>query len=251
MDRISDQGREMWTKRNVYMPNVLALQKGVTVIRMIIIGFLFMIVFPCVLYTEERTNHGNELIEVRSELIGRLSPVEAELLQRIDEIKEKISKRNLWFQPTIILTIVVAVIGWSLAIFQFIGNRKQRVWELLLESLRWFEGNTQKRSIGIALVESKWDFHKEFQSRWASILINQAIYLLTREKKQDAIHERANLYRIMNLLIEKVGPSGQIVEFQRKLLGETIKAYPKLNRGLINLDPERFKEWEKFFCEPV
>ena len=87
---------------------------------------------------------------------------------------------------------------------------KIKRWERLIESLHWFEGRTQKRSIGIAIVESGWDVkkNKEFQSKWTSVLTNQAIYLLTKEEKEEKkeeepFHEEQNLYRIINILIDK------------------------------------------------
>jgi len=216
--------------------------------RMTSILFIALLVGSGMLYAGDQASPTNELKKMRSEFVQRLSPTEAILLKRIDEIQEKIKKRNPWLQPTVVIAIIAAGVGWALAVFQFFGNRKQRVWELLLESLRWFEGHTQKRSIGIALVESKWDHHVEFRGRWASILVNQAIYLLTRKNDRDAIHERANLYRIMNLLIEKVDPNGQIPDFQRELLCETLNAYDSnSDRGLLNLDSDRFAKWKTHF----
>lgn len=190
----------------------------------------------------------DDLQEIRSRLVDRLSPTEAILLERIDGIEQKLEKDNPWLGPPVVLALALAAAGWIIAVFQLYVNRRQRIWELLLESLRWFEGGTQPRSIGIALVESKWEYHEEFRSRWASILVNQAIYLLTRQKDRDAIHERANLYRIMNLLIETVDPSEPIVDFERELLCETLQRYPRSERGLIDLDPERLKAWTEHFC---
>ena len=190
----------------------------------------------------------SDLEEVRLQLVERLSPFEAELLERINKIEDKQKKEDPWLQPPIVLAFVIAVAGWVIAIFQFFGNRGQRTWELLLESLRWFEGGTQPRSIGIALVESKWAFHPEFRGRWASILVNQAIYLLTRKNDRDAIHERANLYRIMDLLINKVDQSGLIGKIEHQLLSESLSKYdPKSDRGLIDLDHKIFESWKKHF----
>jgi hypothetical protein len=191
----------------------------------------------------------DELHEIRQQLVDRLSPAEADLLKRTEQIENEIKKQDPWLQPPVILAIVVAAAGWVIAIVQNFVTRNQRTWELLLESLRWFEGGTQPRSIGIALVESKWDHHKEFRRRWTSILVNQAIYLLTRKKGRDAIHERANLYRIMKLLIETVGPSGNIEDIERELISETLNQYdPDSGRGLKNLEKKRLESWRQYFC---
>jgi hypothetical protein len=192
----------------------------------------------------------NEDLEtIRREFTKRLSPTEASLLQRVQVIeRELIEQRSPWLQPPVILALIVASAGWCIALYQYYGNRSQRTWELLIESLRWFEGGTQPRSIGIALVESKWQYHEEFRSRWASILVNQAIYLLTRKNSRDAAHERANLYRVMDLLTKKVGPGGYIAEIEHEIIGETLASYnPASDRGLINLDPDRFKSWKEYF----
>ncbi|MDJ0730389.1 MAG: hypothetical protein QNJ33_10405 [Crocosphaera sp.] len=86
------------------------------------------------------------------------------------------------------------------------SNLKKR--ERLIESLTWFEGRTQKRNVGIAIVESEWEItekkdFKEFKKIWTSLLVNQAIYLLTNEKDEIAFHEEQNLCRMIDILVEK------------------------------------------------
>jgi len=224
--------------------------KIMAVWRTISVPLLFILALPTFLYAQDGASTlEHEVQDLRHELVQRLSPTEAAFLERLDAIEDKLKKQNQWFQPAIVLGLIVAAAGWIIALFQFYGTRKQRTWELLLESLRWFEGGTQPRSIGIALVESKWQYHKEFRGRWASILVNQAIYLLTRKKNRDAIHERANLYRIMDLLINTVDPSGHIAEIERQLLGETLKRYdPDSGSGLRGLDDTRLETWRQHFC---
>jgi hypothetical protein len=218
-------------------------------LRLITLCMLSLLVGPTVSWADQRTPTSSDLQAVRAQFVERLSPTEALLLNRVNDIEQRIHEGNPWLQPTILIAIVLAGIGWTLALYQYIGTRRQRVWELLLESLRWFEGGTQRRSIGIALVESKWDHHKEFRSRWASILINQAIYLLTRDKDRHAIHERANLYKIMALLIDRVGREGYVGDLERQLLCETLQTYdPNSGHGLVDLNPNQLARWKKCFC---
>jgi hypothetical protein len=80
-------------------------------------------------------------------------------------------------------------------------NLKQR--ELLISALRWFEGGTQNRSIGIAVVNTNWELLKEFRALWIEVLANQAIYLLMASDQKTAAHEHENLRRIMQLLIRE------------------------------------------------
>lgn len=77
--------------------------------------------------------------------------------------------------------------------------KKDRV-DRLYNSLQWFEGDTQKRSIGIAMIEANWNEETDFQKIWIPVLINQAIYLLLQSGQNKAPHEIANLKRIMALL---------------------------------------------------
>ncbi len=156
---------------------------------------------------------------------------------------------------TIFGTILVAFLGGGFGFIQLIRNERLKTWQCLLESLRWFEGGTQKRNIGIALVESEWDKHPEFQDQWTSILVNQGIYLLTREKtkeetQEDAFHEEANLYRIMNLLIDKAQKNSIITDSQRKSLTTAIQENHLMQQDSqcnlkLKIDSEILKEWAK------
>jgi len=75
-----------------------------------------------------------------------------------------------------------------------------RLEELVLKSLEYFTGKTQRRSVGIAIVEGAWgqapDLHKVF----VPLLVNQAVYLLDESGQTDSSHETDNLNRIMALL---------------------------------------------------
>ena len=185
-----------------------------------------------------------EVQDLRRELAARLTPFEARLLERVDTLEQQLIRDEPWRDPKVFVPLLAAVIGWTFAIYQLVATRRQRTWELLLESLGWFEGGTQKRSIGIAVIETKWDHQKEFRTRWVSILVNQAIYLLTREKDRDARHERANLYRIMNLLAMH---HVYIQDFERSLLAETLKEYSPEDRGLTGIDATRLETWRRCF----
>jgi hypothetical protein len=78
---------------------------------------------------------------------------------------------------------------------------KQR--DVLYESLKWFEGGTQRRSIGISVVNTSWSTFEEFRPLWTEVFANQAIYLLTASKQGTKAHEHDNLRRIMDLLLRE------------------------------------------------
>ena len=73
--------------------------------------------------------------------------------------------------------------------------------DILYESLKWFEGGVQKRSIGIAVVNTSWRTFDEFRPLWIEVLANQALYLLTVSDQKDKLHEHDNLRRIMEMVI--------------------------------------------------
>jgi hypothetical protein len=75
--------------------------------------------------------------------------------------------------------------------------------DVLYESLRWFEGGTQDRSIGIAVVNASWASFENFRPIWIEVFSNQAIYLLASSKQGTNAHEHHNLMRLINLLVRE------------------------------------------------
>ncbi|MGA7460500.1 MAG: hypothetical protein WBW69_09750 [Candidatus Korobacteraceae bacterium] len=80
--------------------------------------------------------------------------------------------------------------------------RASQVANEVVQSLKWFEGGSQPRSIGIAYIESRYrdSGWSQYRPMWGSLLVNQAIYLLTESGQGAALHEQDNLKRIVNLL---------------------------------------------------
>ena len=119
-----------------------------------------------------------------------------------------------------------------------------------VDSLKWFEGKTQKRSIGLAIIEANWGDHKDLQKTWTSVLVNQAIYLLTKkskdkksaEKSNDKIldpHESDNRRRIRELLT-KAKQKGKLSQPQQEKLQEALEsADPK------TMNDDEVKAWKK------
>jgi hypothetical protein len=85
--------------------------------------------------------------------------------------------------------------------------------EALIDSLRWFEGGTQKRSIGLSLVTANWDKFPDLQPAWLGILANQAVYLLVVADQEDELHKITNLKSIMHVLgreVERLDPIARV-----------------------------------------
>jgi hypothetical protein len=119
---------------------------------------------------------------------------------------------------------------------------KQR--DVLYESLKWFEGRTQKRSIGIAVVNTSWRDFPEFRALWIEVFVNQAIYLLTGSEQGTKPHEHDNLRRIMEVLVRERVCIG---EDSKVLLHSTIdqKLSGQVTGGLTLTDEleGRLKNW--------
>jgi hypothetical protein len=72
--------------------------------------------------------------------------------------------------------------------------------ELVLKSLEYFTGKTQRRSVGIAIVEGAWAQAPDLHRMFVPLLANQAVYLLNESGQTRSSHETDNLTRIMALL---------------------------------------------------
>ena len=108
-----------------------------------------------------------------------------------------------------------------------------------LDSLKWFEGKTQKRSIGTAVVEGNWDRFSDLRPMWIPILTNQAGYLLAESGQEDAFHELENLNRIMRLLL---AAPHSLTRDQKEGIRAAIDRNAK-GEGLKGLNSETLKKW--------
>lgn len=98
----------------------------------------------------------------------------------------------------------IACGGWLVAIFlAYLGYAERRASQkadLLLKTVAYFEGGTQKRSIGIALVEGLLRKNPEHVAVLVPLLTNQFVYLLLHPDVKDSVHEERNLVRLYQLL---------------------------------------------------
>jgi hypothetical protein len=102
--------------------------------------------------------------------------------------------------------LVTGVIAWRVAAEERKGAANERETERreqqVYGALQYFTGGTQNRNVGIAVIERYLTVAPELQVTFMPLLINQAIYLLTKSKQVNADHERNNLRRIMNLVLD-------------------------------------------------
>src|SRR5437762_14139571 len=98
----------------------------------------------------------------------------------------------------------IACGGWLLAvILAYLGYLERRAnqrSELLLKTVSYFDGGTQKRSIGIALIEGLLQKDAEHRQVLVPLLANQFVYLLLHPDVKASPHEERNLVRLFFLL---------------------------------------------------
>jgi hypothetical protein len=95
---------------------------------------------------------------------------------------------------------IIAGGGWLFAIFTlmlgYLERKQTREEERLGRTLDYFEGGSQRRSIGIALVEGLWMNKVRHHDVIVPLIANQIVYLLLSSKSSDA-HEERNLVRLV------------------------------------------------------
>ncbi len=135
---------------------------------------------------------------------------------------------------TDIITLIIAGSGWILASLQatlsFFERKKKQNDDILLRTVEFFTGGSQKRSVGISLIEGLIKKKKSYHEIVAPLLANQFVYLLLSSDSKSAIHEQRNLVRIFFLL-------KSIIELNKSNHGHTRKEI--LNAITIRLDTDQ------------
>jgi len=117
------------------------------------------------------------------------------------------------------VAIVTLIIG-------YVERRQAREEERLAETLGYFSGGSQPRSIGIALIEGLWVNKPRHHDVIVPLVANQIVFLLLSTEMLDAHNER-NLVRLImilksipNLKDKYHGPWGEVADaIYRKLEG--------------------------------
>ena len=108
------------------------------------------------------------------------------------------------FPDSNLLKWILALGGWVISIFVvylgYLERRSTQEVDFLLKTVAYFEGGTQKRSIGIALIEGLLHKNSRHQGVLVPLLTNQFVYLLVHPDVKNSVHEERNLVRIFSLL---------------------------------------------------
>lgn len=98
-----------------------------------------------------------------------------------------------------ILNVIAAAGGWVVAIVTLVLGYRERLAareeDRLGKTLDYFDGGSQKRSIGISLLEAVWAKNPRYHDVLVPLVANQIVYLLLSTDSHDAHNER-NLVRL-------------------------------------------------------
>ncbi len=171
---------------------------------------------------------------------------------------EKLQQQKTWRSPELWIplmgTLVAAAGGWSIAFVTLRRTlseqrttrelqQRAQLQDQVSNSLKWFEGGSQKRSLGIADIETHISDQKfrDFYQVWAAVLVNQAIYLIVESEQTDSLQETNNLERMLNMLPRLPATYEPIREaYSKRIQGHVKKGVPLSRRveGLINNLPK-------------
>lgn len=144
-----------------------------------------------------------------AELVWLKDSIVSDVLTKTGPKAEKV-----WNDPTVLVSagaVLLAIASLTFSFYQFKRNRADTMeWKerdsranrqaKLLDSLKWFEGGIQTRAVGIAVIEGHWREQSELRSTWASVLVSQAVYIISKPEAELPQHEARNLERILALL---------------------------------------------------
>ncbi len=166
-----------------------------------------------------------------------------------------------------IITLSIGLGGLIFGAFQawmgYIERKHTKRDDFLFEAFKWFEGGSQKRNIGISIVEGFWEEVPHLRGILVPLLTNQAIYLLTKseerealhetdkkemkklQEEREALHEEDNLNRIMKILLNFTDLKGRFDDQYKKLTEVIEKRLNNENKYRIKVDVKLLKEWKE------
>jgi hypothetical protein len=118
------------------------------------------------------------------------------------------------------VSIIVALASSAVAIVLAVASVYERYYrqrqETLIHALEYLTGGSQKRSVGIALIEGLWYRGHPNHRAIVPALTNQAVYLLL-ETESKGRHQFHSWVRIMNLIL-RVPPEPFLRDFYIELI---------------------------------
>ena len=98
------------------------------------------------------------------------------------------------------VTVILAAGGWVIAaitlLLGYLERRTAREEDRFAKTLDYFQGGSQRRSIGISMLEGVWIRKARYHDVVVPLVANQIVYLLLSTESHDAHNER-NLIRLL------------------------------------------------------
>jgi hypothetical protein len=148
------------------------------------------------------------------------------------------------------ITVIVAAGGWVVAILQavfgFFERKKKQNDEILLKTVEYFIGGTQKRSVGISLIEGLIKQKKSYDEIVVPLLANQFVYLLLSSDTESAIHGERNLVRIY-ILFKSIIESHKSKHWhsRNEVLDAIQRRLENEEKSTINIASQTLNIWQK------
>jgi hypothetical protein len=147
----------------------------------------------------------------------------------------------------VLTALIGASVGVTIAVVQavlgYLERKRSRRDASLFQAFQYFDGGTQRRNIGIAIIEGLWQEAPHLQGLFIPLLVNQAIYLLTVSEQSEARHEQDNLRRIMGLTTVPAGTAAGFADHYRELLSAVEDKKTGRARAGVSIDAKTLDEW--------
>jgi hypothetical protein len=160
-----------------------------------------------------------------------------------------------------LVTIVLAVLGYQERQQEAINRTEAAVREegerarirheqRAFGALEYFTGRTQRRNVGIAIIEGSWRDVPEMRRMFIPLLANQASYLLEKSDEHGAVHEVDNCRRIIGLLIAwepefSAGPESVYYQQLRTVIRRRLASPTRtgVDGSGVDVDPGELRAW--------
>lgn len=149
-----------------------------------------------------------------------------------------------------VISLIIALSGWVVAILQVVTGYYERKTKqddhIFLKTVDYFSGGSQKRSVGISLIEGLIKKKKRYSEIIVPLLSNQFVYLLLSTDTKSAAHEERNLVRIFSLVESIIKEDRQAHSNSRnEVLNAIVTRLDQGVQSTLNISPETLKAWKE------
>jgi len=146
-----------------------------------------------------------------------------------------------------LVTILISAGGWGVAVVTLVigyfERRAAREEERLAKTLDYFDGGSQRRSIGISMIEGVWLRNAKYHSVLVPVIANQIVYLLLSSDSHDAHNER-NLVRLFMLFASIPKIQERYCDRRNDVCDALLRKYEGERKG-IPIAPQTLRLWAR------